>query len=102
MLILSRVCAEFHDKSGEPIFTVTPRMRLSFQEAPEAIREDPLFQLLLNDHSIEVTEDRARRRQLENNPAAPAADEKAEPVKTDEKTEKTEKPAAKKPAEKKE
>ena len=68
MLILSRVCAEFHDESGAAIFTVTPRTRLSFQEAPEAIRQDPLFAMLLNDRSIEVADDGARRKQLENDP----------------------------------
>ncbi len=72
MLILSRVCAEFHDKSGAKIFTVTPETRLTFQEAPDAIREDPLFALLRNDRSIEVTEDAPRKK-------APEAE--AEPVK---------------------
>ena len=44
MLILSRVCAEFRDRSGAVIHRVTPETRLTFREAPEAIREDPLFQ----------------------------------------------------------
>ena len=79
MLILSRVCAEFHNKSGEPVFTVTPRTRLTFQEAPEAIREDPLFDMLLHDRSIEVTENGARRKQLENDPETPAAEAPAAP-----------------------
>lgn len=43
MLILSRVCAAFRNKSGEIIFKITPSMRLTFQEAPDAIRQDPLF-----------------------------------------------------------
>lgn len=101
MLLLSRVCAEFHDKSGAVLFTVTPRMRLTFQEAPDSIRQDPLFTMLLNDHSIEVADNTARKKQLENNPefppeptepAAPAA----EPEPQD-----TPKPASRKPAEKK-
>ena len=71
MLILSRVCAEFRDRSGAVIFTVTPSKRLTFQEAPEAIREDPLFDMLLHDHSIEVAEDNVRRKQLENDTEAP-------------------------------
>ena len=41
MLILSRVCAEFRDRSGAVIHRVTPETRLTFREAPEAIREDP-------------------------------------------------------------
>ena len=43
MLILSRVCAEFRNAKGEKIFAVTPATRQTFQEAPESIREDPLF-----------------------------------------------------------
>ena len=70
MLILSRVCAEFRDRSGAVIHTVTPAMRLSFHEAPEAIRQDPLFTLLRNDRSIEVADQGARRKQLENDPEA--------------------------------
>ena len=74
MLLLSRVCAEFRDRAGVVLFTVTPQMRLTFQEAPESIRQDPLFDMLLRDHSIEVAEEPARRKQLENDPAAPAPD----------------------------
>ena len=68
MLMLSRVCADFRNKNGETIFKVTPQMRLTFQEAPEAIRQDPLFQMLLKDHSIEVTEEPSRKKKLENDP----------------------------------
>ena len=68
MLLLSRVCAEFHDRTGAAVFTVTPRTRLTFQEAPESIREDPLFQMLLEDRSIEVSDNGPRRKQLENDP----------------------------------
>ena len=74
MLLLSRVCAEFRDRAGAVLFTVTPQMRLTFQEAPESIRQDPLFDMLLRDHSIEVAEEPARRKQLENDPAAPVPD----------------------------
>ena len=68
MLILSRVCAEFHDRSGARIFSVTPQTRLTFQEAPETIREDPLFRMLLDDRSIEVSDNGPRKKQLENDP----------------------------------
>ena len=68
MLLLSRVCAEFRDRAGAVLFTVTPQMRLTFQEAPESICQDPLFDMLLRDHSIEVAEEPARRKQLENDP----------------------------------
>ena len=91
MLILSRVCAEFHDRSGAAVFTVTPSMRLTFVEAPESIREDPLFQMLINDRSIEVSDNIVRKKQLENDPELPEENKPAEESRS----------AAKKPAEKK-
>ena len=91
MLLLSRVCAEFRDASGVPLFRVTPRTRLTFQEAPEAIRQDPLFAMLLSDRSIEVTESGPRRKALENNPG-PVPEPAAVKAEKAEKAEKTEKP----------
>ena len=66
MLILSRVCAEFHDETGAPLFTVTPSRRLTFVEAPEAI----LFRLLVEDGSLEaaVHPDQQALRALEQDP----------------------------------
>ncbi len=81
MLILSRVCADFYDHTGAKIFSVTPQTRLTFQEAPEAIREDPLFQMLVSDRSIEVSEDRLRRKRAENDPESePAAEQDPVPA----------------------
>ena len=68
MLVLSRVCADFRDASGAVLFRVTPSTRLTFQEAPEAIREDPLFRMLLDDGSLEVAASVVTRRNLEANP----------------------------------
>ena len=68
MLILSRVCAEFHDHTGAAVFSVTPQTRLTFQEAPETIREDPLFDMLLGDGSLEVAGSVIRKRKLEADP----------------------------------
>ena len=81
MLLLSRVCAEFRDKSGAVLFAVTPETRLTFQEAPESIRQDPLFQMLLSDHSIEVTEDKNKKKALENDPVAPLPEVPEKPEK---------------------
>ena len=83
MLILSRVCADFHDRNGVRIFSVTPQTRLTFQEAPEAIRDDPLFQMLLEDRSIEVSDSGPRKKQLENDPDA-APDPAGKTEKTEE------------------
>ena len=68
MLILSRVCAEFRDESGRFAYEITPRMLHTFQEAPEGIRADPLFQLLINEGSLEAAVPAARRAELENDP----------------------------------
>ena len=68
MMILSRVCAQFHNTRGETLFTVTPAMRNIFTDAPETIREDPLFDLLVADGSIEVAVTAARKKLLENDP----------------------------------
>ena len=70
MLILSRVCAEFHNAKGEVVFAVTPAIRNLFVEAPDSIREDLLFRLLVNDGSLEVTVPEARQKMMENDPAA--------------------------------
>ena len=85
MLILSRVCAAFHNAGGETIFTVTPAMRNIFTEAPEAIREDPLFDLLVADGSMEVAVTAARQKLLENDPmkGTDASGKKAGTEKTD-------------------
>ena len=79
MLILSRVCAEFHDAKGVPLFSVTPSTRNIFTEAPEAIREDPLFRMLISDGSLEAAVPEERKRLLENEPmTGVAADGRSE------------------------
>ena len=70
MLILSRVCAEFHNAKGEVVFAVTPATRNLFVEAPDSIREDILFRLLINDGSLEAAVPEARRKMLEQEPTA--------------------------------
>ena len=68
MLILSRVCADFHNAKGELIHRVTPLNRLTFHEAPEAIREDPLFRMLVEEGSLEAAVTPAAKKQLESDP----------------------------------
>ena len=82
MLILARVCAEFHDASGRKLFSIIPPMLLTFQEAPDAIQQDPLFQLLVDDGSMEAVVSLDRRRELEQDPiqgADPSGKRKATP-----------------------
>ena len=73
MLILSRVCAEFHDSGGRLLLAVRPENLLSFIEAPEEIQADPLFALLQRDGSLEAVRSVSQRRQLENDPLADTA-----------------------------
>lgn len=70
MLILSRVCAEFTDRNGKTIFTISPQNLLSFLEAPETIQEDPLFHLMLADGSLEAVQSVTQQKNLEANPVA--------------------------------
>ena len=68
MLLLSRVCAEFHDKSGAVLFAIRAADRMSFIEAPESIRQDPLFDMLVNEGSLETPTSKAEQKKLENDP----------------------------------
>lgn len=68
MLILSRVCADFYNNRGELVHRVTPANRLTFHEAPETIKEDPLFQMLLNEGALEASVTPVQRKQLEADP----------------------------------
>ena len=68
MLILSRVCADFHNNKGELIHRVTSLNRLTFHEAPESIREDPLFRMLVEEGSLEAAVSPEEKKQLEADP----------------------------------
>ena len=108
MKILSRVCAEFRDKQGNVIYRIGPADRLVYKDdAPEAIRGDLLFQMLVADGSIEVIETVEQRKKLESDPTAGAdatGKKAAEPAKAAKsskaaKTEKSEPAAEEQPAE---
>ena len=68
MLVLSRVCAEFHDQNGAVIYRVTPQTRLTFQEVPDSIREDPLFNMLLGEGALEAAVTGPEQKKLEADP----------------------------------
>ena len=68
MLIVSHVCAEFRDRSGEVIFTVGPDRRDKLVMAPDAIQEDPIFALVIGDGSLKAPEKEEERKKLEANP----------------------------------
>ena len=71
MTILSRVCAQFHDRHGVPVFRVTPAMLHTIQtDVPEAIRQDPLFALLVAEGSLEEVLTASQKKALEKDPVA--------------------------------
>ena len=76
MRIMSKVCAEFHSKSGEVLFRVTPDKLYALTDAPDAISQDPLFALLVDDHVLEVAASKADQKRLENDPDKPVKAEK--------------------------
>ena len=60
MTILSRVCAEFHDKHGAVLYTVRANQLLApLIDVPESIRQDPLFDMLVAEGSLDVLEKKA-------------------------------------------
>ena len=67
---MCRVCAQFRDKRGNVIFTVNQGLMDKFTEVPDAIREDPLFEMLCADHSIEANLTPVQRKTVENDPMA--------------------------------
>ena len=72
MLILARVCADFYDKNRNLLHRILPVHLGTFHEAPDSIRQDPLFQMLVDDGSIKYPADAAKDRALEQDPYAGA------------------------------
>ncbi len=68
MLIVSRVCAVFKDRTGKEIHRVTPALRGMTHEAPDAIQEDRLFQMLLKDGSITANLTKVELKAAESDP----------------------------------
>ncbi len=68
MLILARVCADFYDRNRNLLHRILPVHLGTFHEAPDSIRQDPLFQMLVDDGSIKYPADAAKDRALEQDP----------------------------------
>ena len=75
MLILARVCADFYDKNGVLLHRITQHDLGNFREAPDSIKQDPLFQMLVDDGSIKYPADAAKDKALEQDPFAGATAE---------------------------
>ena len=70
MLILARVCADFYDKNRNLLHRILPVHLGTFHEAPDSIKQDPLFQMLVDDGSIKFPADAAKDKALEQDPFA--------------------------------
>ena len=70
MLILARVCADFYDKNRNLLHRILPVHLGTFHEAPDSIKQDPLFQMLVDDGSIKYPADAAKDKALEQDPFA--------------------------------
>ncbi len=68
MRILSHVCAEFRNAHGLIIFQVQVCEKNAVVEAPEEIRSDPLFGMLIAEGSLEIVKSEAQQKELENDP----------------------------------
>ena len=85
MYILSRVCAEFHDRMGNEIHRIRPADLLKFNKVPDRIQEDLLFRMLLEDGSIVLPpQSEAELKRIENDPTAgvDATGKKIKPAET--------------------
>ncbi len=68
MRLMSRVCAEFHDRSGAVLFAIKPADRMAYIDVPDSIRQDPLYDMLVNDGSILMADGSAPQKLAENDP----------------------------------
>ena len=89
MLVVPFVCAEFHDKSGNVIHRIRANELRNITPVPDAIKQDPLYALLVEDGSLKAPESKLDLKALENDPNAKLE----KPVKA-KKTPKADKPAS--------
>ena len=68
MRIVSRVAAAFCRPDRSIIFEVRPSDILVILEAPDEIREDPLFPLMVNEGSLQIITSAAVQQELEADP----------------------------------
>ena len=84
MLIIAYACAEFHDRTGAVIHRIRPADLKVFTTAPDAIRQDPLFDLMVQGGALTVPENKEEMKKLENDPELKVPEVKAPEEKTPE------------------
>ena len=70
MRIIPYVCAEFHDRNRMLLCRIRPSDLRVLRDIPDAVKQDPLFDLLVGDGSIKVIYTSAEERAAEANPGA--------------------------------
>ena len=70
MKIVPYACAEFRDRAGKVIYTIRPHQLQVFADAPDEIREDPLFAMMVRDGTLQVPSTKEEMKLLENDPQA--------------------------------
>ena len=94
MLVVPFACAEFHDKSGNVIHRIHAHELRNITEVPDAIVQDPLYALMVEEGSLKAPESKIDLKALENDPdaAIAKAEKRTKTAKTAKaaKTEKTE------------
>lgn len=68
-LIVCHVAVDFYNRKREKIFSVLDSMINTMVLAPVAIKEDPMFEALVSDGSLEVADTKGAKKRLENDPA---------------------------------
>ena len=69
MTIISRVCAQFHDKKGKPIYTIRRDQLLQpLTDVPDEIQRDRLFRMLVDEKTLEVLTRPEDVKRAENDP----------------------------------
>ena len=71
MLGVARVCAEFRNKKKEVIMTIRPGELLKMMDFPDEVWEDPYFETLVKEGSIDVPQNKAQVKMLECAPDKP-------------------------------
>ena len=72
MRIVSRVAAAFYRPDHTKIFEVTAHDLLVILEAPDEIRHDPLFDMLVKEGSLEAISGTDQQKDLEKDPVQTA------------------------------
>ena len=68
MVIVPYVCAEFHNPDNGSIHKIRPDELKNITQAPDWIRGELLFDMLVRDGSIKIPETAGQKKQLEQDP----------------------------------